>query len=142
MRKAEILQRQMLGARDQRRDGLGQRLSAAIHVDEDEAAPAFAFERHQRVVARIEILRRPEIARRCEPSVERVTPAMVTADKRALALAGAVIGQGSRAVAADIVEGADLPVRPAHRHQRIARGRGGNIAARFGQLAFMGEHQP
>src|ERR1700678_2176150 len=52
--------------------GVGERFGLRVHVDEDEAAPAFAGDRKEREVARVEAFRRSEIARIGEAAVERI----------------------------------------------------------------------
>src|SRR5262249_49160177 len=88
----------------QRRDGAGKRFRLLVHVDEDKSAPCLAAHAEKSELARIETFGRAEIPCVGKPAVQRVTPAMVTADECALAASLAVFGKRPGAVAADVVE--------------------------------------
>ncbi len=140
--EAEAFERHVARLGFERRDGLGQRFGLRVHVDEDESAPAFADDRKEREVARVETFSGPEIARVGETAVERIAPAVIFADQLAFAAAFAVIGQRAGAMAADVVKSTELPAFSADNDQRIACHTGREITACLGQLAFMGDEKP
>ena len=107
--------------------------AAALQSNEDEAAPFLGVDGIEAPGPGIEIRVAAEIGRLVQPSVALIAPAMIGADDKLTAMAGAVGEELRAAMTADIVEGADFPVVVADPENRIAGDSSGHRVAWIGQ---------
>src|SRR5262249_22986489 len=120
-----------------------------IEVDEDEARPHVGLDRCQAVVLLVEAEELGLLLHERELSVERIAPAVVLADELTAGparLFAREVGPDElvAAMAADVVEGADLVVRPPHDDDRGARGVEllREVAAHLRELLHAADVQP
>src|SRR5438094_1531047 len=99
----------------------GKRLGLKIEIDENELAPGFAAQRHHAHGVAVEEFNAIDVGRPDEAAVERVRPAVVLTAEHILA--AATEGDGARAMAANIAEGAEFALLVADNDDRFA----GNI---------------
>ena len=93
----------------ERTQGLDQRASGGVEIDEDEAVPGLDLDLEQREVLGIEAGGRAEPGRLLQPAIEGIGPIVVAADELAIAASLALGDQGPGAMAADIVEALQPP---------------------------------
>jgi hypothetical protein len=120
-----------------------------LQRDEDEARPDVAVHRDEAVVGLVQVEELTLLLHERAPAVELVLPAVVLADELAAAAARLLareVGpyQLVAAVAADVVEGADLAVHAAHDDDRRVGEREllREVAALAGELLDAPDVQP
>src|SRR5262245_35044173 len=97
-----------------RRHAFGDRRLAALEAHEDHADVDLELDRHEAVLAAIELREGIGRADAAVAAVEVVGPAVVHAGQEPGAAAALALHDRMRAVAADVVEGAQRAVGPAH----------------------------
>ncbi len=93
-------------------------------------------------LAGVETLGRAEVHGAAQAAVQGVAPAVVAAGELTAAVAPAVGGQRTGAVAADIVEAAQGPVGAAHRQDRPAGHLASHVVAGRRRLVFVTQELP